>query len=99
MLTKKLVHLAQQLTQSKVQGHIALLSPSDKISNKKNSPFVYCPQQSPKTIILGALFYLIGKYVLQLGTYFNFLSSDRSADMQIWEHLCVQIGALHMLAW
>ena len=35
MLTKKLVHLAQQLTQSKVQGHIALLSPSDKISNKK----------------------------------------------------------------
>ena len=35
MLAKKLVHLAQQLTQSKVQGHIALLSPSDKISNKK----------------------------------------------------------------
>ena len=63
MLTKKLVvHLAQQLTQSKVQGHIALLSPSDKISNKKNSPFVYCPQQSPKTIILGALFYLLCKY-------------------------------------
>ena len=35
MLTKKLVHLAQQLTQSKVQGRIALLSPSDKILNKK----------------------------------------------------------------
>ena len=28
---KNVVHLAQQLTQSKVQGHIALLSPSDKI--------------------------------------------------------------------
>ena len=37
MLTKKLVHLAQQLTQSKVQGHIALLSPSDKILNLKKT--------------------------------------------------------------